>query len=540
MAAAAAAGSRDLALAEPNESFQVASVMTSKVLETPRTREACRRLGLVIEDLQPRTYESFSIPGDLKEKQKLRYDHFEKKRRDRFGLVMAERAKVIDLEKDKGKVPGVQSAQFLSMLENLFEKEAKRLEGDLKNQLRSHSSLVKENEEQLRQEENQLRREQTREMRKAAAIEHRDATAGKAREKNIQKQEKNDEIVSNLNKEFEEKQAKHALAMIAEEDRLERFMQEKAQMSAEKSAHWRDKVDTMVKKNQEAVIQRRLDGEVKLQEIEARIAHVDQNRNNEQMKRQLQSEMQHLHIMDVRQQKDRLDRVDGYRRGELKEQIDSNVERIETLLALKDQLLDQRKARTAKAEATRGSRGLNLRRDCLPGPGQYEAPPSCLSELPSVKIATSKTGHSEFIDAQTRVTAANPAPGAYDVKTMPDGTRLDKAPPGTVAFGNRNRDSFLDDAVRAKDFVPAPGRYESKSQLDVRATKMRRESINDQGLDKHSAKRFPVWARPATETPGPAGYSTDEYTRKEVLRRAQRSMPNLTKDMLKTRPQGAH
>merc|ERR1719163_2322741 len=104
----------------------------------------------------------------------------------------------------------------------------------------------------------------------------------------------------------------------------------------------------------------------------------------------VRSEEQHLHIMDVRENKSRMDRVDGYRRSELKEQIDGNVERIETLLALKDQLLDQRRARTIKAESTKGSRGLNLRRDCAPGPGQYEAPPSCMTEMPAPKIAQSK------------------------------------------------------------------------------------------------------------------------------------------------------
>merc|ERR1712217_521077 len=91
----------------------------------------------------------------------------------------------------------------------------------------------------------------------------------------------------------------------------------------------------------------------------------------------------------------------------------------------------------------------------------------------------------------------------------------------------------MGEAMNAKEFLPAPGEYQVKSSLDNRATKMRRDAINDQGLDKFSAKRYPVWARPSTETPGPAGYSVDDFTRKEVLRRAQKSLPNLTKDMLR-------
>jgi hypothetical protein len=39
------------------------------------------------------------------------------------------------------------------------------------------------------------------------------------------------------------------------------------------------------------------------------------------------SEKQHLHIVDVRENKSRMDRVDEHRRTELREQVESNVER---------------------------------------------------------------------------------------------------------------------------------------------------------------------------------------------------------------------
>merc|ERR1719453_2684982 len=139
--------------------LDAASVQNTKILNTPRTREACQALGLILEDLHFRPFESFAIPGDLKEKQQMRFDHFEKKRKELLAQVLAERANVIVRNAKKGEVPGVQSAQFLSMLESLFEKEAKRLETDLKNQLRSHSSLVKENEDQLKKEEDALRKD---------------------------------------------------------------------------------------------------------------------------------------------------------------------------------------------------------------------------------------------------------------------------------------------------------------------------------------------------------------------------------------------
>lgn len=514
---------------------ELQSLQQSRVLDTPRTREACKKLGLVVEDLQFRSYESFYIPGDHKDKQQKRFKHFEQKRKDRLGQVLAERAKVIAANAKKGEVPGAQSGQFLSMLESLFEKEAKRLETDLKSQLRQHSALVKENEDQLKKESQLQEKKAYREHRRMEAESSKSELGEKTRQKLEERFNRQGEIVEKLNADFAGKQDAHRKMLIAEEERLERFNEDKRQLAFEKSSVWRDKVEAMKEKSELMQLERQRWGESKLAEIEARIGAVQTRREEEQHQRQMKSEEQHLHIMDVREQKNILDRQDGYRREGLKDQIDANVDRIETLLALKDQLLDQRKARTLKAEAQKNSRGLNLRRDCAPGPGQYEAPPSCIGEIPGVKIAQSKVGHSEFIDQVTKVTAANPAPGQYDSLLTANGDRLDKVA-GAVGFGNRNRDSYLDDAMKAKDFVPAPGRYEAKTQLDQRAVKMRRERINDQGTDKHAPKRFPVWARPATETPGPAGYSVDDYTRKEVLRRAQRSLPNLTRDMVKAGP----
>eukprot|EP00929_Paragymnodinium_shiwhaense_P113571 TRINITY_DN81854_c0_g1_i1.p1 TRINITY_DN81854_c0_g1~~TRINITY_DN81854_c0_g1_i1.p1 ORF type:complete len:536 (-),score=190.05 TRINITY_DN81854_c0_g1_i1:112-1719(-) len=505
-----------------------------KVLDTPRTREACRKLGFVLEDLNYKGLDDFSIPGDKRELQQLRYDHAEKKRRERLGQVLAERAKVIEANKKKGEVPGVQSGQFLAMLESLFEKEAKRLEIDLKSQLRQHSSLVNANEEQLRKEENMQKLLEQRELKKKDIDVQKKKDAAMTKEKHAEREQRSQAIQEAQKKEFEEKKAAQARLIVAEEERLLRFKEEQAALSSEKSAHWREKCHKMKEKWIVAQEEKRVLGEQKLVELEKKIEAVHKRREDEQNARVYRSEEQHLHLMDVRDQKDRLDRVDSYRRGELKEQIEGNVERIETLLALKDQLLEQRKARTLKAEATRGSRGLNLGRDVAPGPGHYDMK-SMLLENPAPKMAQSKIGHSEFIDSITRRTAANPAPGAYSVDKLRNGDTVSGSGQNGGKFGNGSRVSFLEDACKAKADVPAPGIYKMPSTMDNRTTKMRRDKVTHPNLDKTSAKNYPTWARPGTDTPGPAGYSVDDYARKETMRRAQRSLPSLTRDML--RPQ---
>merc|ERR1712232_754929 len=329
-----------------------------------------------------------------------------------------------------------------------------------------------------------------------------------------------------------EKQVAHARALVAEEERMERFKAEQALVASEKSAAWKAKVDRMHENSRRLVEDRKREGEAKLIELETKIAAVTARREEEQNNRVIRSEEQHLHLMDVRAQKDRIDRVENHRRGELRDQIEGNVERIETLLALKDQLLDQRKARTLKAEATRGSRGINLARDIMPGPGQYDAPKSCMFENPCGRVSQSKTGHSEFIDAVTKKTAFVPPPGSYDNNRLKNGDRVDVATSGGK-FGGNIRKSFLDDAVASKADVPAPGIYETKNTLDAKGAKMRRDKVQDPHIDKKEKRYYPIWARAGTDTPGPAGYSVDDYTRKEVLRRAQRSLPALTRDMLR-------
>mmetsp|Transcript_41346 Transcript_41346/g.128842 ORF Transcript_41346/g.128842 Transcript_41346/m.128842 type:complete len:540 (+) Transcript_41346:190-1809(+) len=508
------------------------TLQQQKVLDTPRTREACRRLGLVLEDLQFRTQDSFANPGDLKEKVQLRFEHFEKRRKERLGQVLAERAKVIAQHAKKGEVPGVQSGQFLSMLESLFEKEAKRLESDLKGQLRQHSALVRENEDQLKKEEMLQEKMMLREQRREASKKYHQDNGAKAKQRLEDRLSANAEQVAKLDEDFREKQMNHARQMLAEEERMERFMAEKEALSNDKSALFREKVERMKEKTQQMAIERRIEGENKLQEIEMRIQQVHARREDEQKRRQMQSEEQHLHLLDVREQKSRIERVDSNRRGELREHMEHDHERIETLLALKDQLLVQRRGRNTKAEAAKGARGCNLKRDFLPGPGQYEAPRSTLADVPTMKIGKAKvTG---IVEDAVKGTLMNPAPGSYMTSLMPNGDRVDKASLSGGKFRARDRDTYLDDAVKAKGHLPPPGCYEAKAQLNPNGPAMRRDYVDTLSKGKSDKKQLPAWAGPRRDGPGPAGYCVDDYMRKEAYRRAQRSLPNLARDMLGT------
>mmetsp|Transcript_41347 Transcript_41347/g.128848 ORF Transcript_41347/g.128848 Transcript_41347/m.128848 type:complete len:540 (+) Transcript_41347:190-1809(+) len=508
------------------------TLQQQKVLDTPRTREACRRLGLVLEDLQFRTQDSFANPGDLKEKVQLRFEHFEKRRKERLGQVLAERAKVIAQHAKKGEVPGVQSGQFLSMLESLFEKEAKRLESDLKGQLRQHSALVKDNEDQLRKESQLQQRETVRQLRRAASLQHFAEAGSKTRQKVESRLAHNAEAVAKMEHELREKQVARTKQLLAEEERLERFYSEKAALITDRAAAVREKLDKTKERHEHMEIEKRQEAETRFHELEQKFAQLQSRREEDLRRKQMQSEEQHLHLLDVREQKSRIERVDSNRRGELREHMEHDHERIETLLALKDQLLVQRRGRNTKAEAAKGARGCNLKRDFLPGPGQYEAPRSTLADVPTMKIGKAKvTG---IVEDAVKGTLMNPAPGSYMTSLMPNGDRVDKASLSGGKFRARDRDTYLDDAVKAKGHLPPPGCYEAKAQLNPNGPAMRRDYVDTLSKGKSDKKQLPAWAGPRRDGPGPAGYCVDDYMRKEAYRRAQRSLPNLARDMLGT------
>lgn len=293
--------------AETGARQQIASSKQQQVLNTPRTREACRRIGLVLEDLQFREKSEFSQPGDLKEKALLRFEHHEKRRKKWLADVLAERAKVIAQEAQKGNVPGVQSGQFLGMLESLFEKEAKRLELDLKGQLRQHSSLVKENQEQLQKEQTLQAKLMDCDKKKIASQEHyRNNHALVAKNNRDRRNVKRDQNLEIIEQERANAKQKAELERIAEEERMAKFEEEKMQNCSDQSGLFRERVEAMKVKRDDLREQRLQLSVQRLEDMDRRMAEVAARREEDARLRQVRSEEQHLHLMDVRDAKNRI------------------------------------------------------------------------------------------------------------------------------------------------------------------------------------------------------------------------------------------
>lgn len=505
----------------------------AQALDTPRTREACRRLGLTLEDLRMRPYSEFYIPGDFPAKQQLRFDHYEKGRRKRMKEAVAERTKVIMDEANLGEDPGAQNEKMLGLMESFLDKESKRLETDLKAQLRYHKAREVENKQQLAREARLQVMEETRQQRGVATKKQRIAGAEALREKREAAHGRNREVMGKIEADIEEKREKQAEVLQAEDERVKQTKADALKRNFDKSAKWRERVKHMNDTREQRVEERVNKAEEALAGLEGKIQTVTQNKAELQKKKDLESEKQQLQLLDVRSRKDRIARQEKWQYDQLRNQQVQNVERIDTLLALKDAFLNQRKDRATKAQADNGARAMSIRRECPVGPGRYEQHRDrSMKELPVTKMISDGINHTQFVEAWTKPTKNNPAPGTYDVATMPDGHRVDRSTDLDVILSKNAKTSFLDDVIREKSVVPGAGRYEVKDTRENLGTRMRRDCINDKGIDEFDPKQYRPWQRLAP-SPGPAAYSVDGFTRKEALRRSNLSLPNLKREMLR-------
>merc|ERR1719398_459648 len=123
-----------------------------RLLDTPRTKEAFKRSGIQKGELTVKAFQDFYVSGDLPEKQRLRFNHYETRRQEKLNLVLQERARVIAERANESGTGDALNFQSLQLMEGLLDTEAKRLEKTLRAQLRYHQSVERENVMQLDKE----------------------------------------------------------------------------------------------------------------------------------------------------------------------------------------------------------------------------------------------------------------------------------------------------------------------------------------------------------------------------------------------------
>jgi hypothetical protein len=496
-----------------------------QLLDTPRTRKAYVRTGIQKRELAVKSFQDFHVPGDLHETQKLRFTHYETKRQEKINMVMRERARIIS--EDGSATAGAGDAtnyQSLQMMEGMLDSEAKRLEKSLKAQLRYHQAVERENGLQLDKENALQNKNVYRKERQETAKSQFGVKSKQLSEVAAAKAKHAQELLVSQEQQAEVKKADAYQHMLDQEVRLIQFEKEKEKRSAEKSEKWKAKCLLMQQRKKEYELKKEIEGYKQLEHLDEKFVEIEKKKVVESNALKVKQQEQSLRLVDAKDKIERLKRTEANRRTLIRESLESQEERIDTLMKLREQILEQRKVRIKQRAGGQG-RPTNIR-DATPGPAHYEPLPSCLNEMPVTRISTSNSLNLQpgSIDMMIKKGKSMPPPGAYDPRVLPDGKHLDidiVDGCSTRIVKGAKKKTFADDVVKTFRDNPGPGTYDATSSYNLRhSVRIVREYID-------SSNKPPKWCGPMdVDLPGPDEYVLDKFT-KAGRARAANSTPHL-------------
>jgi hypothetical protein len=508
----------------------------SELHDTPRTRAAVQRAGLTWVECQRRDYRSFKIQGEnLPEAQEMRSVHYETRRIQKVDLVMRERAKLIRERSQEQSSP--QSFQALQSIEVLLDDELKRLEKNLRQQVRIHSSTESANNYQLERERKLSEKLNYRENRIKVAKAQFGVKGEQTRQITEAKARHSQELMQNQKAERVAKETAYIAERLEEEVRLEEHRKKKDIMSSEKSEFWKQKCQNIKQRKEDLDMSHEIWGMKAMTESKAKLDSIEIAQQNQVKARLLLHAESSLKHVDAKSSYERIQRLDLNRRETLSKHLKESDTRIRALRAVKDNVVEQRKKRLVQQSILK-SRPSDIN-NITPGPGQYgtETHVSCLNELPVPKISTSNVVNLTpgSFDHMMKLAKENPPPGTYNPKVLPKGNHLDLGAGmdgAAVKFTPEGSElkNFLDDAVQAKKGLPGPGTYENNSSL---ALKHSVRLVQTKFPDAWN-NQMPTFVPRPRDTPGPDEYCVNKFEKDGRLADRSTSMPALGKALKMT------
>jgi len=527
VARGAAPEERVLDIAQGIESDNVMRLLT-----TPRAKEACKKLGITPGELRPRRLQDFVQIGDLPERAQMRFNHHENKRQQKLKEVLAERSKIVK-DRMEREVSGVGRADFqsLQMIEDILDQEARRLERQVRSQVRQSENVEKDNKQQIEKEQRLRQRKQhvSRVCSKAEFLKEQRAL--QVREDVDSRFQRNAELLEHQEQDLANRNAEFLALQLEEEVRLQEFRIRKATDVQDQGEKWKKKMEIVERKQDELREDAFVRGEEKLADYHDRLDSLDDRRTNDNNEKLMRHEEKHLRIVDAHDKRQQLDRLSEQRRAEVAQQLERREQRIDTLCSLKEQILEQRRARN-QSRVVNKERGVDIR-SYGPGPGAYEPQPSTLNDAPATKISNLKTRPGEgSIDAAVARARSVPAPGSYNPKVLPTG-QVPLGACGGPVLREGKKTTFLDEQAREARKLPGPGAYESGKNMNrEQATRFGRDYMEflNAGGAASGAGRAASWARINDNcTPGPAAYNIASCSKPRPLQRSNQSLPILSK-----------
>jgi hypothetical protein len=495
-----------------------------RLLDTPRTKEAFKRSGIQKVELTVKAFQDFYIAGDMAEKQRLRFNHYETRRQEKLNIVLQERARIIAEQANATGTGDALNFQSLQLMEGLLDTEAKRLEKTLRAQLRYHQAVEKENGLQLDKEKFLKGKLDYRKERQHIARSQFDAKSKQLREIAMAKEKHSQDIQSKLESLGEQEQAKHIAALLDEEVRLKDFAKQREIRSAEKSERWKEKCAMMKLRKEEEDLKKEIKGQAQLEALYEKTDLITERKANAMQSGKIRFEEEALKLVDAKDKIARMERKDLFRRDLIRQHMEQQEERVDTLLKLRDQIVEQRKVRIKQQSVQKG-RPQNIR-DSMPGPGHYQPLPSCLNEMPVTRISESKSINTTpgSIDMMVKTSKSIPPPGTYHPRLLPNGKHLDFdiVDGCTTKIIGGNKKMFTDDVAKMYKHNPGPGTYTFEPGYELEhSVRMVRDYVD-------TSDKPPKWCKPVLDTPAPDEYLLDKFMKKKRFKHTS-SAPQLGK-----------
>jgi hypothetical protein len=466
-----------------------------------------KRLGVLPEDLELRTFESFGQVGLPEAAQVLRFNHYEMRRQERLQEVLAERARVLEDELSaKGSASAVSELQSV---ERILDDESRALEKRLRGQ--AHARSIQERAQlQLLEKESSLRAKlEYADQRREAAVREKEERSERVRQDLHLRHAGAAEVKQELEAAHEVRAAEYEAAQIQTMEKVRRLQAAKAQERASRQSEWSAR-RAMLRERQEA---QELSTAVKAQHMrekwQNKLSQVGAKKEEQTVAKMLAGEEHTLRLLDAQERAARQMRAEEYKREQQRQELLSQQSRVATMQEVKSQLQEQRAARARKLAAQ--AKALPPRaRDLTPGPADYGERQSCMAEHQGHSIPRASGAPAPgTVEEALKRSKSLPPPGSYDPRCLRKGDALGAAAPrpgGVITKGPKP--SAISEAV--KRGVPGPGAYETnKSTVDL----------------EHGVRlKPPLLAEPLVpreDGPGPAAYALDPALRERRLRKEQ-------------------
>jgi hypothetical protein len=491
--------------------------------KTPRTNEAIRRAGLTWDQLEMRTRRSFEIHGEyLPEAVEMRFKHYELRRQRKVQDVKIEKSKLIAERAHESAAP---SLNALQSIEGLLDDELTRLERNLNQQVRVHTSVQRSNAAQLDKEAKLEDKIAYRANRIQVAHAQYGLKGEQLRQVSEAKHKHSAHLQKSLESERTTKQTQYIAEQLEEEVRLENHRRQQALLSSEKSEAWKAKCKTISRRKEEVDLSHEIWGTKVMADERRKFEGIDQKKQERLKEHKLRHAEAMLRHDDSKSTYARLEALARNKRQIISSNLEKEDARVRALKAVKDQVIEQRKKRLVQ-QAVLKSKPSEIQ-NITPGPGRYNANISCLNELPVTKFSTANPLNLQpgSLDSLLKASQDCPPPGAYTPNVLRKGNHLDSSKDGgAVKFGGPGavgKKNFIDDYVAAKRDNPGPGSYDLPSSLELEHS-VRFEQPKFTGLDE-----LPSFVPRPNDVPGPDQYCVDVFTREERLKRSSTSMPSL-------------